>query len=197
MKRICPYFRKKINYLNLEIIEASNDSTYILDTDFKMRAYNSAYVRFGHENDCPEVEERFGIGFDLRDAIYGPPKNYYERKFREVIEKSTPLSFDYECSSPDKYRLLRQTAYPIRNKQGLLLSNHMTICHSHTNPSSKLTSNHKTTDNMVIQCCHCRKVKNLNAENQWDWIPELVEKPYAMTSHTLCHNCLTHYYPDF
>lgn len=196
METICPDFKEEIAYLDLDAIESSNDTTYVIDTGFVVRAFNSAYVRFGQENDCPDVEEKFGIGFDLREAITGPAKDYYEKKYQEAIDKNKPLSFEYECSSPEEYRLLYQSAYPILNGKGLLISNHVNLCCEHKSEPFELGDAHKTAEGFIVQCSHCRKIQNQHGENQWDWIPSLVSNPYHDTSHTFCQNCLDHYYPD-
>jgi hypothetical protein len=50
-------------------------------------------------------------------------------------------------------------------------------------------------DGTVIQCCHCRKIRNNDGVEQWDWVPEWVEHPNPKTSHTFCPHCLEFYYP--
>ena len=48
---------------------------------------------------------------------------------------------------------------------------------------------------LVIQCAHCRKVRNQQRPGGWDWVPVLVAQTYPMTSHGLCPACLDFYFP--
>jgi hypothetical protein len=46
----------------------------------------------------------------------------------------------------------------------------------------------------IIQCCHCRKIKNQEFTRRWDWVPALVATANPRTSHTFCPYCLEFYY---
>ena len=49
---------------------------------------------------------------------------------------------------------------------------------------------------VVVQCCHCRKVRRSGGDNEsWEWVGRLIAQPWPGTTHGLCPVCLEFYYP--
>lgn len=193
-------FRDSLQGYDLTAIEQSDDVTFVVDADFRLTAYNPAYASFGRANGLRELEGRFGLCCSVLQAISGPVKQIYHKLWTRILESGEVVSRDYYCSSALEFRLFRQTAYPLRNRAGLIISNHLVI-ETPINQREgfipvKLTTEHTTRSGIVIQCSNCRKIKNQRAENRWDWIVEAVVKSSANVSHSICPLCLEHYYPD-
>jgi hypothetical protein len=53
---------------------------------------------------------------------------------------------------------------------------------------------YRAADDVLHQCAHCRRVKNLKQPNRWDWIGYFVKYPPASTRHCLCSQCRGYYY---
>jgi hypothetical protein len=193
---LAPAFRKHIEYLDTYTLSNSSDSIYIVNTDFHIVGYNQAYLQFATENGLSEIGSLFGIGARVLDVVPEVLNEHYEKLWSSALNSNTVYTYDYECSSPDKYRKYHQTAYPIRNSVGLIFTNHCMIEKRREDQEHTFDKHFLNADNYVEQCSNCRKVKDQSADYKWDWVPGLVANPYTNTNHTLCDYCLESYYPD-
>ncbi|MEZ4386312.1 MAG: PAS domain-containing protein [Candidatus Krumholzibacteriia bacterium] len=191
-----PTFQDHLQHLDLEVLETSADPTYAVDRRYVIRAANPAYLGFGRDNGLADVDTSAGLGCSLLDAMGEPAREFYHHAFAAALESGEPFHHDYECSSPDLFRLFRLSAYPLPTSAGLLISHHLTHERAHDRPTTEPGPQHVSPDGVVSQCCHCRKVRNWAAPESWDWVPALVATMDPRTSHTFCDGCLRHYYRD-
>ncbi len=178
---------------NVEPLNESEDVVFVLDDRFRLLAHNQAWVKFAINNDGEKILTDFPVGADVIGAY---DDGYQERFFDlycRIVEEDERYDYDYECSSPDTFRLFRQSIYPVSGR--LLITNHLRQSEAMTREAHAFSAAYITPHNMVVQCGHCRKVRHQTVEGRWDWVPSLVDKPHKPTSHTLCPNCFEFYYP--
>lgn len=194
--KIDPVFLPHLQHLDLEQIENSRDSVFLLDRRLKFVGYNDSYVEFAKRNGEPEIEAKYGLGVSLLGAIDEDLRDYYKQNYEHSLAENQVFEQDYECSSSDTYRLFHQTAYPILNRAGLIITNHCVVEKETAAGKLDIDSRHFSTNHFITQCSNCRKIKDHSETNKWDWIPSLLDKPHPDTSHAICPHCLDHYYPD-
>lgn len=183
--------------LDIAAIATSADSTIITDDDLVIRAYNQAYLTFAHANGLLNPERRCGIGCSLLAGSNEPARSFYTQAFQTVLAEHGAFHQDYECSSPTERREFRLSAYATVSGQALVISHHLVIAEPiPTTDQVAYSPAHCSPDGFVIQCCHCRKVRNFTANERWDWVPSCVESMPNNVSHTFCPRCFDHYYPD-
>ncbi|RJP59108.1 MAG: hypothetical protein C4541_06860 [Candidatus Auribacter fodinae] len=187
-------FRKNLSGFDLESISRSNDTVCIIDTEFRLRACNKAWAQFAANNNCEDVLQKYPFGCGILDACFDDAKEFYRKAYRKLLITGERFEQDYECSSDTVYRLFHQTAYPLNNKSGILITHHLVQERVCDGPAENFGSNHVNADNFIVQCAHCRKVKDHLKPNKWDWVPSLI-RTLPNTSHTFCQVCRAVYYP--
>ncbi len=189
-------FRETASHLDWPALTTSGDSTYLLDDRLRLVGWNEAYSAFALANGGDDIEARFPLGSDVLAAVSGPLRGYHENLFREALAGGGPLHGDYECSSPAEQRFLHMSVYPIHGGGGLVVSHHVVHHGPHAEPVLPLREHHTSTLGFIVQCANCRKVRDHRTANKWDWVPAVVAGPPNNVSHSICANCLDHYYPD-
>lgn len=192
--KICEQFAPFLEEIDLESIENSDDCIYFLDSDFYVKGYNSAYYNFAMANGAKDFDQSVGIGSNLLNSLPNQLKSYFIDSFAIAKQNQTIFSHDFECSSLDTYRLYHQTAYPLPNHKGFVISNHCFINNLRQDLQVALSDEHIDNNSIIVQCCGCQKTKNKKS-HQWDWIPTLSTDEQERVSHSVCHNCKSHFYP--
>ena len=189
-------FAQKACYLDVDAIDRSTDSVYLLDDSLNIVGYNDYYLSFASKNGTPDIEERYGLGKSILSAILGNLKTYYQQAYVNALKENSVFSQNYECSSCDQFRVFHQTAYPLYGKAGLVVTNHCVVEKDLKGRPVCFGKEHYNLHGFVVQCSNCRKIQNHSKVNKWDWIPDAVEHNFPNTSHSMCLHCLDHYYPD-
>lgn len=193
---IDPKFRRTIEYLDLVSIENSRDVIFIVDRQFRLQAFNQAWVDFAVENDGRSVLDQFPLGASILKALPAKLKSFLIAKFNQAVLQNKPFEHDYECSSARQYRVFHQSAYPLVNAAGLVISNHLIKFSSHTETTRGLLEGLIDEDGIIVQCCNCRKVRDPDNQQLWLWVPEAIEKKFSRISHAICPRCYDFYYPE-
>jgi hypothetical protein len=138
-------------------------------------------------------DTRYEIDFDpLRHAIDPStrvfllcnPQNPTGRVFEQ----------EYQCSSPDKYRVYHLRALPI-DARGLLLEHSLVAERDHEEASKEaIEERYLGPEGTLLQCSHCRRVRAAAAVEAWDWVRQWVERPHPKTSHGICPSCVGYYW---
>lgn len=190
-------FVAQLRDLDLGSIAASADPMLIVDRNMILRAYNAAYVAFAAANGLPDIEQRFGVGSDMLAAFSEPARTFYGDAYRRVLDEQNTFHQRYECSSPSQRRLFLLSAYASVGGKSLVIAHHLTIEEPiPITDQQAISTTHCSPEGFVIQCCHCRKVRNFLAPDRWDWVPDLIAQRPSNVSHTFCPRCFDHYYPD-
>jgi len=121
---------------------------------------------------------------------------FFAEEFATCLKAGRPWTHEYDCSSPERYRLMHQIVYPIGISEGFLLVNSLQIERPMEEPPEEEAPDDYTDRNGIIhQCACCRRIRNLVMTNRWDWVPAFVAPPPHNISHGLCPICLDDYYP--
>lgn len=190
-----PAFAASLAGLDVATLTRADDCVCVVDADLVLRAYNPAWVRFALDNDGAALLDRYGLGTSLPEAIPEPLRGFYVRRYRQVLATREVFAHDYDCSSPAVYRRFRQSAYPLARNDGLLITHHLLV-DAAAAPGGADVDAYRGEQGIVVQCMHCRKVRQPANPARWDWVPALVAKPDTNTSHSLCPYCLDYQYPD-
>lgn len=190
-------FATNLAGLDVAEIAASADSVLVVDADLTIRGYNRSYLAFALANGQADIVDRYGVGSSLVSAISEPARSFYARVFSEAIAHREAFHQCYACPSPREHREFRLSAYPLAGGTGLLLCHHLVA----SSPIAEVemvakSGAHRSPDGLIVQCCHCRKVRNFEVDHRWDWVADFVEHRPAAVSHTFCPRCLDFYYPD-
>lgn len=191
---ILPEYRESYQQFDLLSLSRSENTIIGIDRDLKVNLLNDAYYQFALQNNGEDIKERFSLGSNILSAISGEQREYYKYLFRKLFDSNKHHSHDYECSSVEKYRLYKMFLYPSKDNVVLLLE-HTRIEEKPIN-QKEISSDPKDfidKNNVMVQCGHCRKVRNIH-NKQWCWLKESFT--YKRISHTICNICFDTYYYD-
>jgi hypothetical protein len=125
-------FYKLLDIFDPDTLEQDRNVIYAIWVNLTFCYFNPSWLLFARENGGePEISLRFGIGTYLGDAITGPLKEFYVNAYKQVIADGKPWHHDYECSTPEKYRVCHQTALPFHNQSGIIVINSLTMERAH------------------------------------------------------------------
>jgi hypothetical protein len=171
------------------------DVMFLLDDELRLVDCNPAWERFAAENgghglSCAEVCGRLILDF-VPDVL----RTFYLHKYWLAKRTADGAHLDYDCSSPDRIRLLRMTMLPLDDL--LLVTNHLRLeekCEARPPLTAEQASHYISSTGFVVMCANCRKTRQRESETQWDWIPEMLSHDSRKVSHGLCARCKTHLY---
>jgi hypothetical protein len=195
--QIDPAIQDALRHLDLKALDESPDIVYFLDCDFVLRGFNKAWVKFGEENGGWGIVQKYGLGAPVFPAIPESLQLFYQDAYRTAMLKKTSFEHDFQCSSPDKFRVFHQTAYPLPDTAGVMIVNTIVETRPHSDEPMPLSERHfKPGTDIITICCHCRKTKDQTRPERWEWVPEVLSKYHASVSHGLCVTCHRSYYPE-
>jgi hypothetical protein len=182
--------------LRLEWIEKDPSVTCAIDDGCRFIYCNAQWDAFAAANGAPELTRDSVLGTNFFDVIPAPLKPYYHGVFREARQSDTIVHVDYECSSPDKYRVYQMQLFPLTDTGGFLLVHSLRVCLAHRRKSRDPSeSRYLTPEGMVKMCCHCRRTRRAGSET-WDWVPSYLNQKSAPITHGMCPICLSYFYPS-
>jgi hypothetical protein len=154
---------------------------------------NSAWARFARDNGGAAMLERFGPGSSYFEGISGPLREHFEQAFQRAFRASAIFEQDYECSSPDVFRLMHLRALPIAGGALLLEHSLVTECAHTRTCMEELDVRYRGDHGIVVQCSNCRRVRRADG-SAWDWVRPWVAASPPETSHGICTTCVDYYY---
>ncbi|MBA2320227.1 MAG: hypothetical protein H0V89_03640 [Deltaproteobacteria bacterium] len=191
---LLPRFAPLLSEVERSELDTSPDVTCgVFTNDLVIGYVNEAWLAFGRANGASKV---WGVGDSLLGAISGPLRAFYAEKLASVPSLDPPAwEHDYECSSPTLRREFRLRALSLAGGAGLLITHSLRVERAHDVTHDRFVENsYRSTNGIVTQCGHCRRVRRVVAPFDWEWAPELVARPPAMLSHGLCGVCLAYYF---
>jgi len=199
MKRFYEDFSALLNGFSLETLENDPNSVFGLSIDLTLNYLNPAWFDFAAENKGePAISERFGLGTYIGDALSGSARDYYLDVFSKILQKGEVWHHDYECSTPDEFRLYHQSVYPLYSRSGLVIVNSLVTEQPHDEASRRsyppVGKLYTQETGFITQCCNCRRVQRAPQQNVWDWVPAWIEHMPENTSHSFCQICYEYYY---
>jgi hypothetical protein len=180
----------------LDWIEKDPSVTCAIDDSFRIIYCNAQWDAFATANGAPELTGSSVLGTNLFDVIPAPLKPYYHGVFREARQSDRVLQVDYECSSPDKYRVYQMQPFPLTDNGGFLLVHSLRVNLAHRRKSRDPSDDrYLTPEGMVKMCCHCRRTRRASSET-WDWVPSYLNQKAVPVTHGMCGICLAYFYPS-
>lgn len=200
---ITPEFKEIIGQSRLDSLNNHPGTVYGIDSEYRITYLNPAWFQYSKKNGGASFsEENWSLGRNILDCtpkVLEPfYKHLFESAFNDEGSALSPTSIEYECSSPAVYRNFSMHFYPV-SSVGLLIVHSVNV-EAPLNLKSdfkelNLEEDQYIDDNGIVhQCANCRRIKNLQNEDRWDWIPKWVEAPALNTSHGICNPCAVHYY---
>jgi hypothetical protein len=123
--------------------------------------------------------------------------DHYRRIYARCLLTRRPFGSIYGGASPRSYRWYRETVQPLHDGSGLLVTHHLLQALPRTEAGRYDAGVHRNPDGLVLQCCHCGRVRNERKPGLWEWLPELEDDcPEDAISHGICPRCLDTYYQD-
>ncbi len=194
-----PEFERLLRHHRIDDLRAHAGSVYGVWPDFRLAYFNPAWFRFAKDNAGePAISARWGLGASILDAIPPGVREFYETSYRECLRTGNIWTYEYECSSDSIFRLLAQVVYPLGRAEGFLIANSVRVEKNHDSKErmAKPPDDHvyRDQDGFIHQCACCRRVKNLDEPERWDWVPAWVAQIPVAASHTFCPPCFGHYF---
>ena len=186
-------FEGSMSHLDLDGIEGSDDPVFITDDSLIIRGANSAYVKFGEENGLVDVAQVAGLGTAVLEAMTEPARRFYEDAFGQVLSGKGLFQQEYECSSPAAMRRFQLNCYAFPDASGLVFSHHLITESMHDAEVFLLAPRHVSPEGFIVQCSHCRKIRNWDSDSSWEWVPSVLRHRPGGVSNAFCDLCLDHY----
>ncbi|HTN01364.1 MAG TPA: hypothetical protein VL132_05780 [Planctomycetaceae bacterium] len=190
-----PRFLNAMTSLQLARLEGDEGTAFALWPDLTIAYVNPAWGRFAAANDgSPAVADRWSPGASILDAISQEVRPYFASRYRQCLRDRTDWNHDYECSSPDRYRVFRMRVFRAESVEALIVINSCRIdFQSVREERPPLEEWYRPASGLILQCCDCRRFRRLTAKLVWDWVPAWVRQAPSRVSHGLCESCRAFY----
>jgi hypothetical protein len=200
MERYRKDFSTKLNGFDFNTLENSKHSIYGLSKDLNLIYMNPSWVHFFKENNVEENGvNKFPIGTPIIKALRGREvKDFYLQNYQRVFETGKVWRHEYQCSSGKEFRQFHQSVHPLKDGDGLIVINSLTVNFSidrkHQKAHDIYAKNYTQSTGFITQCSNCRNCQRVDQEDVWDWIPEWVEIMPSNVSHSICPICFDYYW---
>lgn len=175
-------------------LDDETSTVYGITADMRLAYMNPAWHSFAQANGAA-WDGAWGIGARIIDATPAPLQPAYERLFDQAKANRVVVEHEYECSSPTTYRRFRMRVHPC-NSGGFLVVNMLLRTSEHIQPAmTAVDASYRNGDGLIVQCCHCRRVRRDGPPTGWDWVPDYVAMPPGGISHGICGTCFDYHYP--
>jgi len=178
-------------------LPASAETVVGLWPDMTIAYLNATWFRFARDNGASaDFAEKWLLGSNLLDALPPVLKSHYRVSYEQCLEAREPLHVDYECSTPDRFRVFRSVAYPIGESAGLLVVHTPRVERTHDRPAAEpVLDRFVDANGLLTQCAYCRRYAEPGGVRRWLWVPDWVaEPPDVSVTHGICEPCVGFYF---
>lgn len=196
--RCDPAFLPLLKDFGLADAEDHGSTVVGLWPDLTIAYVNRAWRTFAEENgaaSAPWLDEPVGrsLLYEITPGLWP----FFRENFARCLTERRPWEHEYECSSAELMRKFHMTVYPLGTSEGLLAVHSLVLETPHTEIGlPPVDSRYRSSDGVLVQCCHCRRIRRGDQENSWDWVPLWVKEPPPKTSHGFCPTCFRFYYHE-
>ena len=180
----------------IEAWEGDESVLYALDANFHVVYCNGAWDRFASANGGDRMTSSQVRGRSVLEAMGEPLKSFYERAFRTVRQTGQSWEHCYECSSPELFRRFRMRVRFLPENDMLLVISSLEIECPHgleRQPRVFDPIFYENRDGLISMCSSCRRTRQADTPESWDWVPHLIEKMPRNVTHGLCPVCLDYF----
>ena len=181
----------------IQDLERSKSVVYVLDRDHCILYCNQAWDDFAEQNGGHGLIRTSILGRNILQAMDAPLRRFYATVYRQVLETGQPFELDFECSSPELYRVFHMRVLPVQNGGRLLVINSLAVERPHglDRPAQPAgLALYADAHGFLHMCAHCRRTRRME-DSRWDWVPSYLHQPPAPVSHGLCPACMAYFYP--
>jgi hypothetical protein len=191
-----PGFRGQLGGYNLKILGASRDTVYTLDEEFRLSGFNTSFRKTAQRLGGRLWLRGYGLGFPVLEGFSGFYAEHYGKVYGRCLAEGETHAAVYGFATPRVYLWYKESVKPLREGVGLIV-NHRRLRSIKVSEAPSFDPNrHLSPDELVLQCCHCDRVRNYLEKELWEWVPDLPVEPTIQLSHGLCPHCLDTYYGD-
>jgi hypothetical protein len=178
----------------LRILRNSEQVSFILDWSLNLVYHNKAWNNFARQNSAPELADGAAIGTNVLSVTDESLRPFYREAFREVTREKPIRGWEYECSSPERFRKFLMRVHPMKPSGYFLVTNSLLVEseHSAAKPNSK---EYRGSDGKIHLCVHCRCSKRGAQSERWDFVPANLKPETANVLQDLCPICKGYFYP--
>ncbi len=180
----------------LKTLDLEPSVAYTLDEDLKISYCNPAWDRFARENSGDGAHTADLYGKRILDSISEPLKSFYKNVYLSALQTGEPWQQVYECSTPTLYRRFRMHVLKIEGLQALVITNFLEIECSHSSDRQPMAVDshlYLSPLGILAMCSNCRRVRQAEHQDAWDWVREYVLHRYNNISHGICPICIHHF----
>lgn len=173
----------------------NEDVVYLLNAELRFVDCNPAWDEFAAANGGVGISRAEVMGRLILDYVPEVLQSFYVHKYWFAQHSEGWTEVDYDCSSPEKIRLVRMAMKGVGHE--LLVVNHIRMeepCEARPALTEAEREHYVSPDNFVTMCANCRKTKHRDDATRWDWISSFLEDRSFKVSHGLCPRCIAHLY---
>jgi len=189
-------FRAHLIGFNLSRLGASRDTVYVVDKELQIRGFNHTFERSARRLDDRDWLRHYGLGFPVLEGFTSFYGDHYGRIYLRCLAEGVSHTAVYGCATPLAFRWYRESVKPLAGGAGLLITHRLLASTRRSEAPCFDQKVHRNADGLVLQCCHCERIRNIELENRWEWLPDLPADLELGLSHGLCPHCLDTYYGD-
>ena len=197
--RYHPDFPEKLKGVDFQTLEADPSTIFALSKKLELSYLNPAWFSFAKANHGePIMSKRYPLGTNISIAMSEPFKDFYFNIYRDILKTGTVWEHDYECSTPETYRVFHETAYPLHDREGIRVVSSLLLEKEHADTERAsmppVEQNYRQPNGLITQCSYCRRFQRSVAPVIWDWVPDWIRLPPHKISHSLCRICFDYYF---
>lgn len=199
-KRFIPDFPLKLKGIDFETLEKDENSIYGLSKEMKFIYFNPGFIQFSRSNDIEgNLINNLPLGIPVSKILAGEKiSEFYIQNFKRIIATGEIWHHEYECSSADEFRIYRQTTYPLKDGEILIIINKLIVVQPIESTGRETNDadpkRYVQSSGFITQCGNCRHIQRTDQSEIWDWVPAWAEKIPEGTSHSICPICFDYYW---
>lgn len=180
--RFVPHLREH----EVDHLEGSPWPAYGMWPDSSIAYFNPAFAQ--------QAEPEWMLGAETLAAA-GVTRPVIEALHEEALMTRAPVTFRYECPTPELARTFELRLFPLDQGKGLLALHSLVVAHPHDDISPLDPASYLTPAGLIRQCAYCRRTRRAVTDT-WDVVPAHIARSPANASHGICPPCGAHYYPS-
>ena len=181
------------------ILKSEDETVYLLDHGYHIKDCNPAWDRFASANGGVGISQADVRGRFIFDFIPDVLVTFYERKYAAAFRGGKWIGFDYECSSPEVFRLFHMALRPIDNSNLLVVNSYLP---NHRSPlllknQALPESSYVSPSGYITMCANCRRTQRQEQARIWDFVSRFLRETKRAICHGLCPKCVQYLYPEY
>jgi hypothetical protein len=181
-----------------EVFETAQDVLFLLDEDMCIAKCNPAWDEFAAANGGVGISGAAVEGRSIFEFIPDALVEFYEKKYNEARQAGRWVGFDYECSSPEEFRLFHMALRLVPPMGLLVVNSYLADQSARLPPTVSLPANaeYVSPGGVITMCAHCRRTRRRDDVDTWDWVSRHLRVTGLNVSHGLCPRCTAYLYPE-